>query len=63
MDLTAGEVNPSEKAIKRQELLAKTFRELMTKGQAFKEVNDFRRLFFDDIIDEVGFHSFPCHTG
>jgi len=66
-DQIAREANPSEKTIiQRQELLAKTFRELMTDGQTFKAVNDYRRLFFDDIIavaDEVGFHSFPHHTG
>ncbi|KAI0301506.1 hypothetical protein BC826DRAFT_966436 [Russula brevipes] len=50
-DLIAREANPSEKAIiQRQELLAKTFRELMKDGQTFKAVNDYRRLFFDDII-------------
>jgi hypothetical protein len=61
-DLIAKEANPSQETVlERQRLLAKTFRELMTNGQKFTQVNAYRRSFFDEVIalvEEVGFPSY-----
>jgi hypothetical protein len=60
--LIANEANPSQETVlERRGLLAKTFRELMTNGQKFTEVNAYRRSFFDEVIalvEEVGFPSY-----
>jgi hypothetical protein len=61
-ELIDREPNPSEETVrKRQKLLAETFRALMTKGQTFEEVNEYRRSFFDEVIawtQEVSFRSY-----
>ncbi|KAI0287898.1 hypothetical protein BC826DRAFT_916433 [Russula brevipes] len=44
------EEEEDETVLERQRLLAKTFRELMTDGQKFSEVNAYRRSFFDEVI-------------
>lgn len=46
----------------RQGLLAEAFRGLMTEGQRFEQVNEYRRLFFKQVTDQadkVGFHDYP----
>jgi hypothetical protein len=37
----------------RQQLLAVRFQELMTAGSSLKEVNNYRKLFFDDVRDKA----------
>ena len=43
----------------RQNLLAYRFREAMTKGQMFKEVNPYRKSFFEEVIEGVNDVVFP----
>ncbi len=42
MEQIAREENPSETVHKRQSLLAEEFRGLMTRGQNFERVNEYR---------------------
>ncbi|KAI0300779.1 hypothetical protein BC826DRAFT_619486 [Russula brevipes] len=50
-ELIDREPKASEETVrKRQKLLAETFRELMTNGQTFEEVNEYRRSFFDEVV-------------
>jgi len=59
----AREKNPSPETVhERQRLLAEAFRGLMTKGQKFEQVNEYRRSFFNQVTDradKVGFHDYP----
>jgi hypothetical protein len=56
------ETETEEGVIRRQEKLAKTFRNNMTEGQSFKGSNAYREGFYNRVTksaDKVNFHGFP----
>jgi hypothetical protein len=59
--LSQEELNEQMLPVKeRQRMLAVAFRDCMTTGQSFRDLNDYRRTFFKQVIDmatEVSFHN------